>query len=563
MSRRLIIYCGFVPNYNEHYIITHMSYNSTDRIKLIIDYMNSKSTYFTEITQDNYRIETGRIKIKYLTPSSIQDLAALNSSISYVIDYDDNETNGVYFKCYYVTDNNQTSINSLGVKEDIYLSYMPYVLITDLSIKRSNKLINGAVGIYDDIKQTNFKTIKCEYLHFDYGGDPYNSRSDSYKEEYLSVVFIARYVVYKSNITNYKTFTTRAFSVSLKDLRNAISKGPKEQEENKKYTGVQVAYDLISSIQGITASNDSLLDCEIVSAYILPNCMFFETKTLLQFQTQSAIIASNDNGIFTNSRKVFFKAHIVQQNSVIQPDFKYNTLDCTNKYYYGPFYSGIEIPNTTQDHLRFEFISYVNDTYITLYIRYANNIKDVTKSFQLDIANYDAGGQALPLIQKMLSNTLGYANDIIENVGDKWGTFSSVSNRAIKGLATNKTNFGSYTIGTGDAMSTYDGGYYDEENNIYYVTIPLLLYSYESIDNEKLKASWYGVNYNNVYIANFDDLLSSNYIINDIDNVCPYMFLIVDNIKVDKIPLIAIDEYVRVFTSGNYFEILEKTNNEK
>ena len=560
MSRRLLLYCGFVPNYNEHYIITHMSYNSSDRIKLILEYMQRKATYFTEITQDNYRIETGRIKLNVLVPSSIIDINALNSSISYAIDYDNNETNGDYFKCYYVTDIKQTSIISLGVKEDIYLSYMPYVNLTDLSIKRTNKLLTNYVGIFDEIKQTNSNPIKYDFLFFDNGGDPYDKRMRAYKEEYLSVVFIVRYVVYKSNVTNYKTYTTRAFSVTLKDLRNAISIGTKEQEENKKYTGVQVAYDLISSIQGITANNNTLLDCEIVSAYILPNCMFFESSTILQFQTQSAIIASIDNGIFNQSRKVYFKAHIVEQNSTAQSTIKYGALNYNYKYYYGALYSGIELPNTTQDRIRLEFTTYVNDTYITLYISYGNIIKDVTKNFQLDIANYDAGGQALPLIQKMLSNTLGYANDIIENVGDKWGTFSSVSNRAIKGLTTNKTNFGSYTIGTGDAMSTYDGGYFDEDTKSFYVTIPLLLYAYQSMDNENLKASWYGVNYNNAYINNFDDILTSNYIINDIENVCPYLFLIVDNIKVSNVPLFAIDEYVRVFTNGNYFDILEKSN---
>ena len=142
MSRVLRLYANFTPNQSNNTF--YMYVNTANYLTKILGHLKQ-----IEIPLDNYRINTGTIKIK---KDLIIDFDIKNCT--YAIEWEKgiSATRTFIYKCYHVRSYEELDYYILNVEVDLWGTYLKDAELTNINVTRCNR--NIGVGVYDEIENT-------------------------------------------------------------------------------------------------------------------------------------------------------------------------------------------------------------------------------------------------------------------------------------------------------------------------------------------------------------------------------------------------------------------------
>lgn len=534
MARTLYLFSGLTPN-----IKGHPYFN----IKVFSNYLNYLKTNFTlekQINNDNYRINTGVIKITLTNYTGSKNL-------TYAVEVDSTNAE-TYHKCYFIDSiTEQSGMLYLQTTIDYWGSYYLASNIDYLRIARCNR--NVGIGVYDDIKLTKNENnpILFEGHNVTAGGVLFKNYFSLIEQtpavqnvkiiENLSLVILLNYNVKQALIGDNKISAVGCFCLPLRWNTS---------------TGTTHAFNVLDRVQrqigGIYAikRDNQDNDASILKAYIVPN------EFIKQSNKQVRVVSKFENadGSINTSQDDY--------NSIIngkkEKHISLTDYDINNDYFAGTYKNkGLRLNRLTTPTLDFTYICDVRQDGLKISVKQGENEIDITDNFIIDIV----GGTTQDTAIRSLAKTFSMTSSIVNSFAKGWKSGSDTSESAFnaftKGGSTISNLISGFSInqnliGNGDALSVYDMLNLSDYGTLInqFVRSPYCVNVYESIYNEKLKARYNGASFDEIIedvndVFDFDLLGEGNY---------TYTYIVTSEIKINNLPTIARNSIENDFASG-------------
>lgn len=490
MARTLNIYTDILPN------VDGAPHIFADERQTVLDYLAPHLS--TIITLNNYRINTGVVRVSIESETSRLSIADLDT-ITYLIDYDDLDGHGQYWRCYFVHNAYyQNGYIIMNVDIDFWGTFQPFGFeCNGYKIHRCNR--NIGIGVYDEVSAVNVK-----YL-YDVTPQPLTGESTAMtptikgnfayaSESDLAIIFVAHITVSRNLANTESVNATYLLGIELDRVRTVYQDAG---VDTSNIDGIELGIRLISGIYGITTGSGIDNDAEVINAFLIPANILAGTGKAYSFVAKTPYTSANNNLVF--------------QGQILNPYTLYeyvplpsNVIDLNYECYAGVFDDGLKITKMTKDSsIIFTYAMNIDGLRVT--VRQGNNEKDITADFAVSLSGNAEGldylqqaGWWLKRIADYVSHgnvmagagkSSSYAAAISQGVS--WG--ASMANLLSRDFSEKTKATG--TISKGDGVSTFylratpDG-------TGHFVGWPYYLTRYKSVADEYRHARYYGATFN-------------------------------------------------------------------
>lgn len=537
MARVLHCFQNFIPNYDNgsHFFFT----DPND----FLDYVKYKSQVINEVTMDNYRINSGVIKVskKFFHYSDFPD-----DLITYFIDCDiDDRTKKVsYWRCYRsVSFIEQSDYFVFTCEIDNWATYIWQAKLSNIHVTRSNADITGQTGIYDPILNVKpRKNIEATYDVFYSGSGEKPSKILAYNR--IAIVFTASAVV-RQEATGENVTANYVLGFSLSDALNLFS-----ADVYKYHSLLEIAIRLVSGIYS-SATNYSWIDNKISvqSAFIVVDPSI-DRDPVFSLKTKTPFDSAAEKTITCYSMFMYRReTDCVFRNSGLQ------AIDHNKVYYIGTKDNGLRLEQRTQDMVVNVIEDMGTDGYHCV-IKQGNNEKDITNAFKVSIMGSNTQLDTMEKIGFWTKTLVSHLPMLIGGIAASIATENPIPaiGAAIGATAsttaslTGNNTMANTIASNSDGLITFelkgDSGYGDNVVNVQY---PFLLTEYESTKDEYSFARLNGVSY--------DCLIPSIQILDNYDQLGTGTFrsvYVMADMQINGLPIDARNDIYNTFKNGVY-----------
>lgn len=524
MSRVLMLYANFTPNQDNN-----TYYYFKDAMSYIYGPLNDLKQI--EISLDNYRINTGIIKIKR---DAILGFDIKNCT--YVIDMEKGPTlNRNIYKCYHVRSYEELDYYILHVDVDLWGTYIYRAKISNINVLRCNR--NIGIGIYDEIENTteneeigrDFIKPRIENAWLDKTGAYGN-------DDYISIVYVVEHNIQQQVFGDDYISQTKMYYSTFTHLRSLV----KTEYQNK--SGVEIASDVIGGIFGATG-NLGTLDARVIKAWILPNVLFF--KSGLSRTLKSKCTYSDGNEIIINAGEVEPRRDSLQFTTI--------PFDINKAIYFGTYNYGLKLKRYTQPtNMWCEIVANVGPIDLQVLVKQGEEQKDITQSFEVPLTTNSSITTTLRQIAKAFTMSVGAERNLVRDFAQGGAVNAGLGfANSIMGMI-NLTPKVDKAIGGGGATTIYYSTYTEVngDKKYYFSLNPFVTTTFESVRDENEHARFYGASFN-MYINDLSTI--DNYeLLGSGEELTLTDTYIVANVRVSDIPKEAKDYIQNVFRNGIY-----------
>lgn len=515
----LLLYSGITPNANN----THYLYDNIATFKTTL-----QSYLFKTVTLDNYRINTGIIKVKIdetLTTSNYKN-------VTYAINENDN-------MCYIVKSGIlQSGYVVYDCDVDYWGTYIAQASLSHINVIRCNRNID--IGIYDDIKatinntRTRFDIPFGEYV-IDTSTTPATEYKYDLKYEKVWIAFQLTFNV-KQNVWG-GTATTGMYAMRLDDIATRYRT---DNPNAPLYTNViDIARSWVGGIYSVKGTNifgvAVDLDAKVTKAYIVPQDLLLQILTPYNAVNIATYSPYGDYDI--NNPLTCYE--LPRATSI--KSFSIN-IDPNYNYYVGTINNGLKLIRDTSGTTTVEYQSIVTPYNINIIVKQGDNQKDITNEFEIgltfndgDVTNLSAIKNALKLGISVAEGTgTGNYAGVIKNIADN--TISMIGN-----------HYYGKQQGNGDAVINFCG----ISTNIDIGVGVIYPYGYitsQSTTDEQVNARNKGA-YFDCYVDTITSIFNYSFIGTGTNNDATFVQA---KLCIDNIPSQAITEISTRFNKGVY-----------
>jgi hypothetical protein len=483
MARQLMLVynsgLGFSPNYENglHFVFTDPN--------IFLDWIKDH-TATAYLTQDNYRINTGIVKI------SKKSYAALNwgSDITYMVDYDYDSVKKKfnYWRCYRVLSFiEQSDMIIYDCEVDNWGTYIWQANFDHLRVRRCNHILKNHCGFFDPITSVKSRELSAAAYEplYQKATYPVIPHSETFSSDDLYIVFVAQAAV-GTTATGENVTATYVLGQKVSTIASFW------ESARSDHSDIEIAIRAVSGIFGSTS--DLWIDnkVQVVSAFLTPYWSGASVSSPLYLKTKTPYDP-------TNVKEILFDYMAMERRTtdyVLSPDDIDNNYD----YYIGTKNNGLRLEQTTDD-MHVNIIEEMDTNGYHVLVKQGTRAKDISKCFQVSLMGstkeYDALSSLsfwlksiashLPLLAAGIATSIATENPL-PAIGAGIGALSS----SVSNLSGNN-NVTPFIESDSDGYMTFTA--IDRRSASY----PFYMTKYESAANESNNARIYGVAFDAYY----------------------------------------------------------------
>lgn len=517
--RYLNCYSGINPNIenNKHYFFASP--------QKYLDELESHRE--ATIVMNNYRINMNTAKLNF-TNHLTDELA---QKITYLIDYEIDDEEIAYFRCYHVKEYLKQDYYIYMLEVDLWATYIYNCAFSNIHVTKCNRNINDH-GIYDDVLETYERQERpVDAFYEDELGIIY--------DENVYMVFLCEYNVEQSAIWGDQHISaTGLFAVQLSALRGTTAK-----------SAVEIAIDAVGGVTKI-ANN---MDARTLQAWLLPSYLIDLGAKTGDIQTPRyySFTSKGKDGNYT------FNGYLVNPNTKTI-DLIGTTFDLNYATYIGTRNNCYKTKRFVDKYMnQLELYAFVGTNNLQIVMIQGDAQKDLTKDFEVTLTTNNGevtGIRAVAdVVGKTLTSTLGFFAS--KKTFGSWGGASAFAKSASSEIKTDPTI--SSAVGSGDGANLYWRAIWPNETDqdeLKKLNAPIIIERFKSTRDEEMHARMQGANFDE-YISGFDypltrDLLGTG---NHLTMTDTY---IIATCRIDGIPLEAKTAIANKLANGIYYTYL-------
>lgn len=531
MARYLYILFDFTPNQQGN------TYYCFDNDQNYINELLTKSS--TRITLDNYRINTGIIKIK--KTDMLPFVNWYKATYCFEIETEDFITMHL-LRCWHIKNYEELDYYVFNVEVDLWGTYFKYANLSNINILRCNRQLSYH-GIYDEIDNTNDGyTYRYEAPIYTSWLDRYSDGPSNYyplaKEDKIYIVYLIQYNIEQQLFGDDHISATALYATPLDEIRTAIN--------NNEKSVIHGATNIIGGIYGITGKFGGTLDAEVIQAWLLP----------------SYLIDLGDPTYYHNFKTKSEHGDLTIKGYVVYPSknkLEYRTIqnNPNEVIYFGTFNNGLKLKRYTYDYLHCFVYAYIGTSTIQIIAMQGEEQKDITKDFSITLTENSGVTTGIRAVAKALSRSINLGMGMYKDI--QKADYGSAGLGVVKGIADMiplKPSIDK-ALGNGDATTIYYRQQSKASGDPKYncVDNPFVTTRFTSVIDERPRIRLYGASFNEV--INDLSTIDSKQLLGTGDMTDTY---IVANVRVDGVPSDAKIYIENTFKSGFYMQYLHNAN---
>ena len=534
MARVLRLYANFTPNQSNNTF--YMYVNTANYLTKILGHLKQ-----IEIPLDNYRINTGVIKIK---KDLIIDFDIKNCT--YAIEWEKgiSATRTFIYKCYHVRSYEELDYYILNVEVDLWGTYLKDAELTNINVTRCNR--NIGVGVYDEIESTTETDEEGRAFVKPRLNNSWLDTTGTYgHDDYISIVYVVEHNIKQQVFGEDYISMTKMYYSTFTHLRSLV------KDEYKNKSGVEIASDVIGGIYGATG-NLGTLDARVIKAWVLPNVLFYNSGLARTLKSKCAY--SNGEDITITAGEIIPRRDSLQFTA-IPFDINYAT-------YFGTYNFGLKLKRYTQPaNIYCEIVTNIGPIDLQVLVKQGEDQKDITQCFEIPLTTNSSVTTLLRQIAKSFTISVGASRNMVSDFTNGGGGASGAVNaglgfaNTIMGMI-NLTPRIDKAIGSGGATNIYYSTYTETHGSDtwHYSLNPFVVTTFKSVYDENAHARYYGASFNE-FITDLSTI-DSYELLGTGDNLTLTDTFIVANVRVDNVSKEAKDYIQNAFRNGIYLKYI-------
>lgn len=536
MARYLKIFFGFTPNIQGN---TYYCYQTKSAY---LNFLNQK-TNFIRVDLDNYRINTGVIKIRkdILEPLIYQIYEA-----SYIVEIEERAPafiNTNILRCWHVKSFEELDYYLLHVEVDLWGTYFNTGLLSNINVLRCNRQLSYN-GIYDEVENTgDGYAMRYEAPIYTNWLDrlPNTNIYSLAKESEIYIVYLIQYNIEQQVFGDDHISATALYATPLDEIRTAVN--------NSDYSTIKGATNIIGGIYGVTGKFGGTLDAQVIEAWILPTWF-------INIGNKSA--GGSGDTLYHNFKSKSEHGDLTIKGYVVYPSknlLEYRTIesDPNKVVYFGTINNGLKLKRYTYDNLHCFVYAYVGASTIQIIATQGEDQKDLTKDFTIMLTENSGVTTGIRAVAKALSRSISMGTSAYKDFAK--GDYSSGGLGIVKGIADMVPLQPKIdkALGNGDASTIYYRRQSQASGDPKYncVDNPFVATIFTSVIDEKARARLYGASFNEL-ISNFSTIYTKDLLgTGTLEDT-----YIVANVRVDGVPTEAKTYIENTFKNGFYSQYL-------
>lgn len=519
MSRVLTLYANFTPNKDKN---THFYFATPN------EYLTKLNTLtHIEITLDNYRINSGIIKV---SKNAVSGFDVKNAT--YAVDMEKG-TNPKIYKCYHIRSYEELDFFVFEVDVDLWGTYICFAYLSRINVLRCNRKIG--VGVYDEVENTNGGT-NIEYMRPRLDNGWLDDTNHYGYDKYISVLFVVEFNVKEQVFGDDHISITKMFGATLQELRDVA------HTDYASEAGVTIASDILGGIHAVVG-NIGTLDARVIKAWVLPNVLFSYGETNVTFKTKSLYTGGTDKNL-----QVW---EVLPKRDSLS--FYQIPMELNKAIYFGCYNYGLKLKRYTNDYLEAIIVANIGVIDLSIIVKQGEEQKDITQAFEMPLTTNSSVTTTLRQIAKAFSLSVGAERNLVKDFSQGGPAQAGLGfANTIAGMV-NLTPRIDKAIGGGDATDTYYSKHTitsgDETKHC--SLNPFVVSSFDSVRDEEKHARLFGATFNEI----IDDITSiENYDLLGVGTLDDTY--VVANLRASEIPQEAKDFIQNAFANGVYIQFL-------